>query len=175
MKCMQCPNHNVQHDPSENPSDSPTTATETSLRPSIYQCGVASLWSLAAVEGTETHYIYMKMIWHEYEVYAVPDPSETPDSPTAATFYFYCDFETKHISTTLSDWGCILMTISSSSRWWNTLYIYDKELIWVWSVIITYHTAWSKSDQEILLLLPLRLWYQVDIRLGLHPYDHWPQ
>ena len=42
MKCMQCPNHNVQHDPSENPSDSPTTATET-LRPSIYQCGVASL------------------------------------------------------------------------------------------------------------------------------------
>jgi len=49
MKCVRCPNHNLQHDISEKPSDSPTDAT-CDCGPSIYQDGVASLLDLLPYE-----------------------------------------------------------------------------------------------------------------------------
>jgi hypothetical protein len=55
---------------SEKPRESPTS-TEA-VRPCIYQAGIASLWPLAAVEGAETHYIWMKSTCYEYEVDGVP-------------------------------------------------------------------------------------------------------
>ena len=59
-------NHNLYHIPSETPTESPTTSVSVTVRPSIYQAEVASLWPLATVEGAETFYIY------EYELGGVP-------------------------------------------------------------------------------------------------------
>jgi hypothetical protein len=131
MKWVRCLNH--MHTPSETPSESPTTATLTVrlVRPSIYQVRVTPLWLLAAVdgEGAETLYIYiwtrpvMSMMWmgclnHNLQL----NPSETPsESPTA-----------------ISRWVCILMTTGCSSRCWNALYIYELDLLWVW-------TGWGAS------------------------------
>jgi hypothetical protein len=60
------------------------------VNPSVYHAGFASLWPLAAVAGAETHYIYMNLIFYEYEVCRVPqyhNPSEKPrESPTT----YYC-------------------------------------------------------------------------------------
>jgi hypothetical protein len=43
------------------------------VRPSrYYQCGVASLWPRAQIEGAETLYICLKKISYEYEVYELP-------------------------------------------------------------------------------------------------------
>ena len=60
MKRVGCPNHNLTHATRVKPSDSPTATTVR--RPIIYQAGIASTWSQAAVEGAETHYICMKKI-----------------------------------------------------------------------------------------------------------------
>jgi hypothetical protein len=63
--------HNLQHDPSENPS--PTATATVTVKPSIYQAGIAFLWpTLAAVYGTETLHICIKKTWHEDEVGGVP-------------------------------------------------------------------------------------------------------
>ena len=56
---------------SEKPRESPTTATVT-VRPSIYQAGIASIWLLATVEGAETHHIYMQKTCYEFEVGEIP-------------------------------------------------------------------------------------------------------
>ena len=53
MKFVSCPYHNLHHTTRETPRDSPSTATVT-VRPSIYQAGIASLWPLATVAGAET-------------------------------------------------------------------------------------------------------------------------
>ena len=56
-------------------------------------------------------------------------------------------------------------------RCWNTLYMHELDLLWVWRglgvLIITYH---DRSGKENILLPPLWLWDQVCIRLELHPY-----
>jgi hypothetical protein len=44
------------------------------------------------------------------------------------TYHWGCDWETKH----LSGWGCMLMTTGHCSRCWNTLYMNEVDLIWVW-------------------------------------------
>jgi hypothetical protein len=52
MTWMRSANLNLQHTPSERPSECPT-ATLT-VRPSIYQVGVASSCPLDTIEGAET-------------------------------------------------------------------------------------------------------------------------
>ena len=77
--------------------------------------------------------------------------------------------ETNHTS----GWGCILMTTGSSRRCWNTLYMHDKDLLWVWTgdgaSIITY-----SMRNQVNHLLPTHHSHRTN-RLGLDPYDHWPQ
>jgi hypothetical protein len=58
IKWVRCSYHNLQHIASEKPSEYLMTATATG-RASICQV-VASLCPVAAVEGAETLYIYMK-------------------------------------------------------------------------------------------------------------------
>jgi len=64
--------------------------------------------------------------------------------------------DTKHIS----GWGCVHMTTSHSGRCWNAWYMYDIDLIWVWSgwgaSIITYSML---QVRETLLLLLLPQWF----------------
>ena len=59
MKWVGFPNHNLQHIASEKLRDSPMTATvhlsTVTVRPSIYQVGVASLCPLATLQGAKTH------------------------------------------------------------------------------------------------------------------------
>jgi len=84
--------------------------------------------------------------------------------------YHHSDCETKHIS----GWGCILMTPSHGRRCSNALYVYEVYLIWVcsgWGAsIITYNMIQVRN--RVNLLLPLWLWDQAHIRVGLLPYDH---
>jgi hypothetical protein len=72
------------------------------------------------------------------------NPGESP-TPTF-------DCETKYIS----GWCCILMTCSHSSRCWNTIYMYEEDLLWVWSgwgASIIMYSMIQVGTQE--LLLPL--------------------
>jgi hypothetical protein len=65
------------------------------------------------------------------------NPSEKPrESPTTA-----CDCETS-----ISGWGCILMTANRSMRCGNTLYVYGEDLMRVWggwSASISYYNSIS--------------------------------
>ena len=66
------------------------------------------------------------------------------------------------------------MTTSHSRRCWNTLHMYEADLIWVWigwGVSIIACSMIQVSYQENLLLLPLWLWAQSYIRFGL---SSWP-
>ena len=70
---MRCLKHNLQHDKWE--SKWPKVSVllpPLCVRQSIYQCGVASLWPRAKVEGAETLYVCMTTTSYEYEVYEVP-------------------------------------------------------------------------------------------------------
>jgi hypothetical protein len=68
MKQLECSNHSsLLLDPSEKPSESPTATIET-VRLSIYQVGLASSRSLAAVEGAKALYTCMIRICYKYEV-----------------------------------------------------------------------------------------------------------
>jgi len=67
--------------------------------------------------------------------------------------------ESHHIS--VSGRECILLiTTSRCSRWWNALYIYELDLLWVWTgwgaSIITYIIIQVRNQENhLLLLLPL--------------------
>ena len=63
MRKVECLNHNIQND---------TVNSYLTVNPIIYHAGVASLWPLAAVAGAEMHYIYMNLIFYEYEVDGMP-------------------------------------------------------------------------------------------------------
>jgi hypothetical protein len=91
-KWMGCLKHILilTHATSEKPSESPIATL--SVRPTIYQVGVASLWPLGTIDDAETHNMYMNLIFYEYELGGVPhnlqhDTSqklseESPSTPT---------------------------------------------------------------------------------------------
>jgi hypothetical protein len=75
--------------------------------------------------------------------------------------------------------GFILMTTSHSSRCWKSLYMYEEDLLWVWSglgfsIICNSRTPWQNQENLLVRVLVLPL-PRADIKLGLHPYDHSPQ
>jgi hypothetical protein len=175
MKWVSCSYHNLQHIASEKPRELPT-ATSVCETNHTYQAVVSSLWPLAAVAGAETHYICIEQSFYEYEVCGVSQtylntcykwkPRELPTATSVC--------ETRH----RRGWGCIPMTTGRSSRCWNALYMYRViDLQWVWSgwgvSNISQHMLQVKNQENC--LLPLWLWDQAYIRLGLHPYDHWQQ
>ena len=61
----------------------------------------------------------------------------------------------------ISGWDCILMTTGHSRSCWNTIYIYQVDLLWVWSgwdvSIISYSTLLVRLQVNH-LPLPLWLW-----------------
>jgi len=61
--------------------------------------------------------------------------------------------ESQHISCR----ECIPITTSCCSRWWNALYIYELDLLWVWTGRGVNHNLHHKpsENQENHLLLPL--------------------
>jgi hypothetical protein len=88
MKGMGCLNGNLQHATSEKPRESPT-ATFTH-RPSIYQAGIVSIWSLAVEYDTEALYNVckrsdMSLKWVGwFNHFPTHTTSESPrESPTA--------------------------------------------------------------------------------------------
>jgi hypothetical protein len=77
------------------------------------------------------------------------------------SYCHHCVCETKHI---LSGWGCILMTTSQSRRCWNTLYMYEEDLLWVWGVCLNHNlqhiTSEKPSELPTTTTLPLQEQYQ---------------
>jgi hypothetical protein len=57
----------------------------------------------------------------------------------------------------ISVWGCIHMTASHNRRYWNTSYMYDDDLLWVWSgwdaAIIIYSLIQVRNQVNHLLLI----------------------
>jgi hypothetical protein len=109
------------------PSGSPTTTFSVRLR--IYQAEIPSLWPLATEDGADAHLICMKWLGCP-DHNQLDDPSEKPSESLATTF----SFRPKRIS----GWGYIFMTTSHSRsrsrRCQNPCYMYEVDLLWVWSV-----------------------------------------
>ena len=88
--------------------------------------------------------------------------------------YHHQDCETKHIS----GWGCILMTPSHGRRCSNALYVYELDLIWVWSgwgVSIISHSMIQWETEWITYYHWDQHSERSDITVGLLPYDHQPE
>jgi len=79
------------------------------------------------------------------------DTSEKPSESHTTT--------TVTVRPSISGWGCIYMIASRSSTFWITLYMHDKEVLWVWggwgAPIITLHMLQVIVQDNH--LLPLRL------------------
>ena len=172
MKCVRCPNHTLQHDTRQK---SPTASTVT-VRPSIHPVGVAPLWEGAAVAEAETLYICMKKTCYEYEV-CVGSKSYVTFQPHGKTKWItHHPLPPLTVNKHTSGWGCILMTTSHCSRFQNTLYMYEADLLWVGTgygaSIITY----SIIPVPVRISQISRSWdchaQKALISVGLHPYDH---
>jgi len=155
------------------PREFPTNAGFTSPK-SRYQVKIAFLWPLATVADAELLYICIKTICYEYEVDVRPQLYVTvePHGKTKRIsnwWWFYLSQEQ------ISGWDFILMTTSHSSRCRKSLYMYEEDLLWVWSglgfsIICNSRTPWQNQENFLLMLvLPLP---RADIRLGFHSYDH---
>jgi len=82
--------------------------------------------------------------------------------------------ETKHIS----GWGCVLMTTSHSGRCWNALYMYEVDLIWVWSgwgASSLNHNLQHAASERPSESPTAATWHQAHIRLRLCPHARQPQ
>jgi hypothetical protein len=109
-----------------------------------YQARAACLWPVATVAGANTHYICMKKICYEYEVGGGLNH-------TNSTHLLHQGDPLSGPRRKISGCGGILMTTSHSSRCWNTLYMYEVDLLWVWMVweasIITYSLQHDTSEK----------------------------
>ena len=82
--------------------------------------------------------------------------------------------ENQHLSVSVSGWGCIHMTTSHNRRCRYTWYMYEVDLLWVWSgrdawiIIYSYSMIQVRNQDNLILPLPLRLWDQAYIRLWLN-------
>jgi hypothetical protein len=74
-----------------------------------------------------------------------PNPSESPTTTT------------ENVKPSISAWGGICMSTGRNRRCWNTLYMYEVDLLWVWSgwvaSIITYSMIQVKIRVNLLLLI----------------------
>ena len=80
------------------------------------------------------------------------------------------DCEPKHI---ISGQGCVHMAASHSSSCWNSLYMYEANLLWVWSgygaAIITYICC-KKKQRESPITTTETVSQAYYIRPGMRPY-----
>jgi hypothetical protein len=109
----------------------------TTLREQISGLGCILMTNSHSSRGWNTLYMYeidMLWVWREWG-FPIILQQRKPMSKTNRISY--CRFNT--LSEQISGWGCILMTNSHSSRCWNTLYMYEIDLLWVsrgWGVPI---------------------------------------
>ena len=137
MMCVRCPNHNLPYSMIQVwPRDSPTTGLYCGTRQ--IQVRVASIWSLAALAGDETHYIYMKnLTWVRsgwgtstitYSTLQVRDQVNLQLPVTVRPSKYQAEVASLGPPATVE--------VA------NALYVYGVDLIWVWSgwdaSIITY-------------------------------------
>ena len=94
---------------------------------------------------------WVKWVWCTNHNLTQHDTSEKPsESPTTTTVT---------VRPSISGWGCIHMIASRSSTCWITLFMHDKEVLWVWggwgALIITLHMLQVIVQDNH--LMPLRL------------------
>jgi hypothetical protein len=170
MKCVGCLKHIPTHATSENPRELPT-ATLT-VRPSIYQVGVASLWPLATVAGAKTHYICIYQSFYDYEVCGVSQNIPTHHATSEKLRELPTAILTVNVRPSIYQVGV-------ASLWplacWNTLYMYRAVLLWVWSVWDVSNISHIPTTSEKPRELPTAtsVCETRHIRLVLHPHDHW--
>ena len=107
----------------------PINNIHSQVSESKYQGVVASLWPVATVQGAETLNICIKKTCYEYEVCVGPQSKELTD-----THLLYQQHPLSGLREQISGCDGILMTTRNCSRCWNTLYMYEEDLLWVWSV-----------------------------------------
>ena len=109
----------------------------TTLREQISGWGCILMTNSHSSRGWNTLYMYeIDMLW-VWRGWGVPIILQQRKPMSKTNRISYCRFNT--LSEQISGWGCILMTNSHSSRCWNTLYMYEIDLLWVsrgWGVPI---------------------------------------
>ena len=78
----------------------------------------------------------------------------------------------------ISGWGCILRTNSHSSRGWNTLYMYEIDLLWVLRGWGATEETNVKNHQNLLLRCFTTFWVQISgwgciLRTNSHSSKGW--
>ena len=141
MKWVGCLNHNLTHATSEKPRESPTTTTVTYI--SGWHCILTP--TNHSMRCWNTLYIYeIDLVW----VWTGWGASIITYSMMQARNQVNCLRPLLYLSKAISGWSCNFMTTSHCSRCWNTFYMYEVNLLWVWSgwdaSIIA--TAWYKWE-----------------------------
>ena len=135
-------------------------------------CGVASIWVLKhniyAWRRSALSLKWVKWVGCTNHNLTQHDTSEKPsESPTTTTVT---------VRPSISGWGCIYMIASRSSTFWITLYMHDKEVLWVWggwgAPIITLHMLQVIVQDKRQSPTASETGRKSNIMLGLHPYDH---
>jgi hypothetical protein len=123
-------------------------------------------WPQTTVAGAETLYIYMKMIWMSIIIRWVGClktfsmitnyKSKTERILIAAASCCCCWFFLP--PRVVSVWGCILiMTTRQSRRCWNTVHMYEVDLLWVWTGWVpTINGNLQHIANQETLLLPVK-------------------
>jgi phosphomannomutase len=141
-----------------NPSESPTIDS-TSLPEQISVWGCIHMTASHNRRYWNTLYMYednLLWVWSGwgaaiiiYSLIQVRNPSESPTTDSTS------------LPEQILVWGCIHMTASHNRRYWNALYMYEVDLLWVWSgwdaAIIIYSLIQVRNRVNHLVLLILHL------------------
>ncbi len=115
------------------------------------KAGVTSLWPSTTVEGAEALYICIKKSCYEYELDGGYQSQVLTEDPSANP-------ATSHLGPIekISGWSCILMTTGHCSRCWNTLYIYNEDLLWEWTGRGVSYTSTNRDSYSCTKHITLR-------------------
>jgi hypothetical protein len=149
--------------------DPPATLTITT-----YLCTLRSLIIVSPLHNPNPNWyqVYMKSTCYEYEVCGVQKsyPTSCYKWETEWITYCHCDCVPKHIA--IAGWGWIHMTTSHCRRCWNTIYMYEVNLLKVWSgwgaSIIIYRMIQIQVRNQEILLLPSTIQHTTTVISGWH-------
>jgi hypothetical protein len=132
--------------------------------------GVSTHSLTASYRVWQAHYTCMKCIWYEFEV-----DEKSQSYPTATACPQWESHSESYNPTTghreqITGWSCILMTCSCCSRCWIALYMYEEDLLWVWSEWGASIIRTNRDPPPTPRRSTLRS-QRADIRVWWQPYD----
>ena len=152
---------------------SPASCVSETLRPSIYQAGVASLWPSATIQGAETLYIYVCQSGWGVDIITYSTIQVRNQENLLQPLWLWNPAYIRLVF--------MHMTTSRNRRCWNTIYIYvcQRSALSMKWVRCCYHNLLQHNPSEkpreftdscdSVIVRPI-----IDL-MDLHHYDHQPQ